>query len=72
MYGAVITVLVKGVMDVGGTDVVWQRNVETSHIEFFKYVGGLRLLFENFQVSAFFNRIDLFPVLIQIRLLATR
>lgn len=38
MYGSIITLLVKGVIDVGGLDIVWERNVNSSRIEFFKSV----------------------------------
>ncbi|XP_046643614.1 sodium-coupled monocarboxylate transporter 1-like [Daphnia pulicaria] len=35
MYGSFITVLVKGSMDIGGLNTVWQRNFNSSRIEFF-------------------------------------
>ena len=36
MYGATICVLVKGISDVGGWNVTWQRNTESGRNEFFK------------------------------------
>lgn len=38
MYGSIITLLVKGVLDVGGLDIVWERNFNSSRVEFFKLV----------------------------------
>ncbi len=37
MYGSIITVIVKGVLDVGGLETVWLRNYNSSRIELFKY-----------------------------------
>jgi len=36
MYGSFMAVLVKGVMDVGGFETVWQRNDNSSRLEFLK------------------------------------
>lgn len=44
MYGSIITLLVKGVSDVGGLAVVWERNVNSSRIEFFKSVNELSIV----------------------------
>lgn len=35
-YGSIFTVLFKGITDVGGLDVVWQRSTASSRTEFFK------------------------------------
>ncbi|XP_032776975.2 sodium-coupled monocarboxylate transporter 1 [Daphnia magna] len=35
MYGSFITVLVKGINDAGGLGTVWQRNLDSSRVEFF-------------------------------------
>jgi len=37
VLGSVFTLLIKGVMDAGGLDAVWQRSFESSRVEFFKY-----------------------------------
>lgn len=34
MFGAIFLVMVKGTLDIGGIDVVWQRAVDSGRIEF--------------------------------------
>lgn len=34
MFGAIFLVMVKGTLDVGGLNVVWERAVESGRIEF--------------------------------------
>lgn len=36
MYGSLITVLVKGIFDVGGLDVVWERSSSSGRLEMLK------------------------------------
>lgn len=36
MYGAIIAVLIKGVYDIGGFGVVWQRSIDFGRLEMFK------------------------------------
>lgn len=37
MFAAMIIIIIKGTLDVGGVDVVWQRALEGQRIQFFKY-----------------------------------
>ncbi|KAF8763801.1 Sodium-coupled monocarboxylate transporter 2 like protein [Argiope bruennichi] len=37
MYGSIIVIVVKGTLDLGGFDVVWQRSVEGGRIEFWRF-----------------------------------
>ncbi|GBO31786.1 hypothetical protein AVEN_6140-1 [Araneus ventricosus] len=38
MYGSILVIVVKGTIDLGGFDVVWQRNFEGERIEFWRWV----------------------------------
>ncbi len=40
MFAAMIIIIIKGTLDVGGVDVVWQRALEGQRIQFFKYNKG--------------------------------
>lgn len=44
MYGSFITVLVKGIYDAGGLEAVWQRNLDSSRVEFLKYTKQIVLV----------------------------
>jgi Na+/proline symporter len=37
IYGSITMLLIKGVSDVGGLGIVWDRNYNSSRIELFKY-----------------------------------
>ena len=37
MYGAIIAVLIKGIYDIDGLGVVWNRVVHSERLELFKY-----------------------------------
>ena len=38
IYGSIITVLIKGTLDLGGLGIVFERNLDSRRIEFFKSV----------------------------------
>lgn len=54
MIGSVATLVIKGVIDVG-IENVWQRNINSSRLEFFKYEFKIEFL-NPYNVSTFENQ----------------
>lgn len=41
MYASIIVIVIKGALDIGGFDIVWQKALEGERIEFFRYVSTI-------------------------------
>jgi Na+/proline symporter len=44
LYTSMFAVLVKGTIDIGGIDAVWERNLQSGRSDFFKYVVAVKHL----------------------------
>ena len=41
MYGSIIAIAIKGVIDVGGLGAIYERNLNSSRFELLKYIASL-------------------------------
>jgi len=59
MLASLLAVVIKGVLDVGGLDTVWERASLTGRVEFFKLVPNFNNALRVLNTFDFFQRLNL-------------